>query len=95
MASGLGFTYGLAGREQDALAILAELNAAADERYIPAVSMAAIHTGLGDLEAAMSWLERAYSERHHYLIFFRVEPMVDALRSHPGFVNLLQKMNLD
>lgn len=95
VASGLGYTYGLAGREQDALAILAELNAAADERYIPAVSMAAIHTGLGDLEAAMSWLEKAYSERHHYLIFFRVEPMVDPLRSHPRFVNLLQKMNLD
>ena len=92
--SSLGYTYGLAGREQEARAILNELRAAAETRYVPAVSMAAIHMGLDERDAVFEWLDKAYAERDHYLIYFKVEPMVDALRSDPRLQALLDKMNL-
>ncbi len=91
----LGYVYGIAGRDKDAQSILEELLAAARARYVPAVSIAAVYMGLGDKDSVFEWLEKAYQERHHYLVFFKVEPMVDSLRSDPRFTALLEEMGLD
>ncbi|MEE9162213.1 MAG: tetratricopeptide repeat protein, partial [Candidatus Neomarinimicrobiota bacterium] len=93
--SSLGYAYGLAGRDREARELLNELRAAAETQYVPAISMAAIHMGLGERDAVFKWLDKAYKERHHYLIFSKVEPMMDGLRSDPRFQALLAKMNLD
>lgn len=67
----------------------------AQTRYVPAISMAATYAGLGDIDSTFEWLERAYDECHHYLVFLKVEPMVDSLRSDSRFTALLEKMGLD
>ena len=93
MAS-LGFACGRAGRTRDAYAVLADLEARAAQRYVPAVYFAAIHAGLGDTENACAWLERAFAERSSWLVFLRVEPWWDSLRTHPGFMQLVERMRL-
>src|SRR5262245_28032916 len=89
-----GFAYGVAGRTAEAEALLSELEARATERYVPAVYLAAVHAGLGRTEKACDWLDRALAERSGWLVFLRVEPWWDGLRTSSRFERLLQQMRL-
>ena len=89
-----GFAYGAAGRSAEALAMLSELEALATRRYVPAVYFAAVHAGLGRAEDACDWLERALAERSGWLVFLRVDPWWDSLRTLSRFDRLLQQMHL-
>jgi TolB-like protein/Flp pilus assembly protein TadD len=93
MAS-LGFAFGRTGRTGDAHAVLADLEARAAQRYVPAVYFAAVHAGLGDTDGACEWLDRAFAERSSWLVFLRVEPWWDGLRTHPRFMQLVERMRL-
>ena len=55
----LGQTYALDGRENEARLMLSKLKAMAAERYVPASSIAVVHIGLGETEAALELLEVA------------------------------------
>ena len=62
--------------------------------YIPPFSMALISIGLGDHEEALGWLTKAYQDRSHFLIFAKVDPLLDPERSDPRFKDLLTRMSL-
>jgi hypothetical protein len=53
-----------------------------------------IYAGLGDKEQTLAWLERAYQQRVHNMIFLKVEPELDGLRSDPRFVDLMRRVGL-
>ncbi|MCH8874801.1 hypothetical protein IH824_18910 [candidate division KSB1 bacterium] len=57
--------------------------------------MAVIYTGLGDKDQAFEGLEKAYEERTEQLIFLKVDPYWDILRSDPRFSALLAKMGFE
>jgi len=42
----------------------------------------------------MDWLEKAYADRSNGLVFLKVDPQLDSLRSNPRFKDLLYKMRL-
>ena len=65
------------------------------QRYVSPFDVGMIHLGLGDRESALSWLERAYAERDHQMVFLRVDPRLDALRSSAGFARLIERMGFD
>ena len=73
----------LAGRVPDrARAILAEAARVARHGHVNAVAgSAAVHVGLGELDAAVDLFERGYACTKGLLVFLKVEPMVDPLRS--------------
>ena len=54
-----------------------------------------LRQALGDKDALFEYLERAFEERQGLMVFLRVEPLVDPLRSDPRFVSLLQRLRLD
>ena len=56
--------------------------------------MAAIYAGLGDLDAAFTWLNRAVDTRGVGLIFLAAESMYDALRSDPRYPAVIQRIGL-
>jgi hypothetical protein len=56
--------------------------------------MAIIYVGLGKPDQAFGWLEKAYEERASYLIFLKMDPRLDSVRSDPRFPDLLQRMKL-
>ncbi len=62
--------------------------------YIPPFSMALISIGLGDHEGASSWLTKAYQDRSQFLIFAKVDPLLDSERSNQRFTDLLTRMSL-
>jgi len=55
---------------------------------------AALHARLNQIDEAVSWLERAYAEHSNRLIFLRVDPVFDGLRSDPRFQNLIRRVGL-
>jgi serine/threonine protein kinase/tetratricopeptide (TPR) repeat protein len=65
----LGWAYGRAGQTDQARAILAELEAAAERRWVPAYFRFYVQLGIGDLDGAFRMLEVALQERSGYLGF--------------------------
>ncbi len=90
----LGHAYASAGRKAEAKEILDRLMERHGKQYVPSYWIALIHMGLGDKGQAFSWLERAFQERSSWLVWAKVEPRFDVLRTDPRFKSLLSKMRL-
>jgi len=58
------------------------------------VAFAILHVGLGNVDRALDWAERAYDERRGWLAYFKVNPMLDPLRSESRFKSLIDRMRL-
>lgn len=84
-----------AGNRSRSQTILHELEARRVERYVPATSFAAVHAALGDTDAALDELERAYRERDIRMAFMKVDARWNVLRSQPRFQALAQRMGLE
>ena len=63
------------------------------DRYGLAYGFAVIQNGLGEIDEAFEWLERAYQDRNAWMVFLQVVPWLDPLRSDPRFQDLLRRMN--
>jgi serine/threonine-protein kinase len=90
----LGEALAMVGRTEEAREILRRLEELSKERYVSPYHMAYVHTGLGDQEKAMDWLERAYEERAGGVFGVKGSFLFKPLRGHPRFKALLEKMNL-
>jgi len=88
------FSMARAGRKEEAAKILEELQERSKSRYVPRYAFAQIHLALGDKDAAVAALEKAYEGRESLMVFLRVEPKWDELRNDPRFGGLLQRMRL-
>jgi DNA-binding winged helix-turn-helix (wHTH) protein/Flp pilus assembly protein TadD len=94
-ATGLGYAYAVAGRTSEAHALIAELQERARRRYISPYAVALVYAGLGEVDQAFEWLDRAYEDRTHWLVMLRVEPRLDSLRADPRFAALLCRIGLE
>jgi TolB-like protein/DNA-binding SARP family transcriptional activator/Tfp pilus assembly protein PilF len=83
---------GRAGNGGDARALLARLRAVAAERYVPPEYFAVIHLGLGESGEALDWLERACDARSGSLVYLRVDPLLDPLRTDARFARLCERV---
>jgi tetratricopeptide (TPR) repeat protein len=89
----LGWAFGVAGRREEAISILRELEQAAKSRYVPASAKALIYIGIRDYERALEAFELAFQAHDSTIIFLKVDPMFDGIRSDPRFQDLLRRMN--
>ncbi len=90
----LGHTYAQAGKRQDALHAVDELEEIAKHRYVDPFGFARIQAGLGDNEAALARLEEAYTIRSEELCFLKLDPHFDGLRTEPRFIALMRRLGL-
>ena len=72
--------------------MVAELEERALREYVSPYSIALVYAGLGERDQVLSWLERAYDDRTHWLVFLRVEPMFDSVREDCRFERLLTRI---
>jgi hypothetical protein len=63
-------------------------------RYVPPYASALVHAGLGERDAALAALDRAYDVRDVHLMYLAVDPKWDDLRSDPRFRALLERCRL-
>jgi tetratricopeptide (TPR) repeat protein len=90
----LGQAYAITGAPEKARAVLAELERLAREQYVSPYHFAYVYTGLGEHDAAIDWLERAYEGRAGSVYGIKGSFLFTDLRGHPRFLALLRKMNL-
>jgi len=91
--SSLACVYGLAGNRVEALKLIAELERRAHDDYVSGTLLADAYVGLGEKDQALTLLERAYEEHAEGMIYIKVYPGFDALRSEARFQTLVQRMN--
>ena len=79
------------GRIDAAREVLATLETASRERYVPPYAMALVYAGLGEREAMFDALEKAYAVRDVHLIYLPVSSLWDPFRTDPRFVDLVAR----
>jgi pentatricopeptide repeat protein len=95
VAGMLVHAYARAGRRNDALRLLAEMNRQRKTSYVPAGAFVNAYLGLGDTEQTFFWLERSYKEQSNILQFLKTHPQFDPIRSDPRFADLLRRVGLN
>jgi serine/threonine protein kinase/tetratricopeptide (TPR) repeat protein len=90
----LGYAFASAGNRPEALRLVEQLVAAAPGRFGFAFPIARILAALGEADQAFAWLKRACDERTPFIIWIRVDPTLDVLKSDPRFKQILRDMNL-
>jgi TolB-like protein/DNA-binding winged helix-turn-helix (wHTH) protein/Tfp pilus assembly protein PilF len=91
--SSLAHAYALSGNHAETEKLLAQLQAMSKKQYVSPYYVAIVYVGLGKNEVAMDWLEKAYDDHSNGLVFLKVEPELDPLRSNPRFLALQAKLN--
>ncbi|MBI2071564.1 MAG: protein kinase [Gemmatimonadetes bacterium] len=84
----------VAERRDRAEAELASLLERAQHSWVPALSVAIGHLGLGAVDRAFQWLERAYDERDAWLLWHTYDPVFQRLRADPKMIDLLRRLRL-
>ena len=91
----LGYAYAVTGQPDRARQVLLSLDST-DVTTGNAAAIARVYLGLGNLDAALEWLNRA-ADAHDP--FFGSEPLAsplfDPLRTDPRFTEVVRKVNLD
>lgn len=90
----LGFAYAVGGQRPQAQGVLDALKDPAKMRYGCAFAVARIHAALGEKDQAFEWLRKACEERDPFVIWLKVDPTLDNLRSDQRFDAILQEMRL-
>ena len=90
----LGQAYAVTGRVEQAREVLRQLEELSHKRYVSPYHLAYVHTGLGEADRAIDYLERAARDRSGAVYGVRGSFLFAPLHSHPRFTALLQRMNL-
>ena len=91
----LGHVYGRMGKREEALAIAAELEAMARQRYVPQYHTAMVHYGLRNETDAMRELERSLEERSGVIAWIKVDPQINWLMPNDRFRQILRQVGLE
>ncbi len=94
MSLRVGVVLGRMGNRREVGKILGEAIQASRQTYVSSASLATVYASLMELDQAQACLEQAYAERDASLVFLKVSPLFDPLRSRPWFVELLNKIGL-
>jgi serine/threonine-protein kinase len=89
----LAHALAVSGRKADAEEALRNLLAISRTRYVNPFEIGLIYIGLGQSEEAFQWLNRAYKERSDLVVYLRVDPRLDPVRSDPRFQEMVRRMN--
>jgi TolB-like protein/DNA-binding winged helix-turn-helix (wHTH) protein/Tfp pilus assembly protein PilF len=94
IVASLGKVLGDSGRRQEARKLLEELEERSKHRYISHCLIALVQIGLGERDQAVASLEQGYTDRDQWMLYLKVDPHLDDLRSHPRFKDLLRRVGL-
>jgi serine/threonine-protein kinase len=90
----LGHAYAVGGRTDEARAVLGEFERLAETKHVSPYDFAIIHTALNEPQEAFEYLERAFEDRSEALVWLKVDPRLDPLRTTPQFIDLMRRVGL-
>jgi len=62
------------------------------DQNLSASELARLYASVGEKDEAFAWLDKAYESRTDALIWIKVDPRYDSLRSDPRFLSLLKRV---
>ncbi|MBA3560239.1 MAG: protein kinase, partial [Gemmatimonadaceae bacterium] len=83
--------HAVRGEHAEAERLLSRLESG---RNAPAFEIAKVYAALGRRTEAFGWLERAYEQRSHSMVFLRVDPQLATLRKDPAFERIVKRVGL-
>jgi hypothetical protein len=93
IVASLGAVFAAWGRQEEARNVLQELDEMGRRRYVSQVFVAAIRTGLGEIDQALTCLETAYEDRCTWLPrCFAADARLDRLHSESRLEDLVRRM---
>jgi len=90
----LGHAYAVMGKKNEAQKILDQLEEKSKQTYVDSYFIAQIYAALGQPNRAFTELESAYEHRSSWLVWLKVEPKFDRLRSDSRFRDLIGRVGL-
>ena len=90
-----GYVEARRGRRERAREWRAVLDTRSAAAYVSPVAFAILSLGLGEYPESLTWLERAYADRRGWLVYLKLEPMLDPLRGDPLLTDLIRRLGLD
>jgi serine/threonine protein kinase/tetratricopeptide (TPR) repeat protein len=90
----LGHLYGRLGWSGDVRKIREQLVELSAKRYVSAFNFAQCQSCRNEKEQTLEWLEKACEERSSLLVYLKVWPMFDPLRSEPRFQAVVKRVGL-
>jgi TolB-like protein/Tfp pilus assembly protein PilF len=93
VVAALGYVLGKSGDNegaQDALNLLDHLE---ESSFVSAYDRVLVFAGVGGIERALDWLEKARDERSYWLIYIDSDPALDPLRGNAKFEKLRKEIS--
>ncbi|MGH9678679.1 MAG: winged helix-turn-helix domain-containing tetratricopeptide repeat protein [Candidatus Acidiferrales bacterium] len=90
----LGYVYAVMGEKEKAQHMLKDLKRNLRNAYTPPYALAAIHAGLGEVDAAFEYLGQAFKAHDIGLIWLKWDPQFDSLRSDARLQGILDGIGL-
>ena len=84
-----GHIAGVCGQPSLAREDLRRFDEISQKRFVTSYGYALVYSGLSENERALIWLRKALEERSHWLVWIRVDPRFDTLRSDRRFQQLV------
>jgi TolB-like protein len=91
----IGAVYAAMGKSSEANQILDEMIERSKEESVSPVTIAILHIALGQIDKGFEWLERAYVQHDMLLVWLKIAPPFEVVRSDPRYIALLKKIGLD
>jgi len=89
----LGVAYSKAGRPEETKKIFEKLYVLEKENRKVSLGKAILLAELGETDQAIYWMEKAYEERHPYLLYLKSIPlMCSSIRSDPRFLEIYHRI---
>ena len=90
----LGYALALSGDTVSARQILEELEEIRPHGQASADDIARVHIALGQIDQAFEWLDRALDERALFVIYLKVHPSYEPIRSDERYRRCLERLGL-
>jgi serine/threonine protein kinase/tetratricopeptide (TPR) repeat protein len=87
-----GLVCAIAGRDEDACAVLARLEALSLIRYVSPLEFALVYAGVGRVDDAVASLRKAYEDRASDFARVKLLPWPDAVRHDERFAALVREL---
>jgi TolB-like protein len=91
----LGNAYARAGRVAEARKTISRLEDYVRKDGVGRYEIALVYTGLGQKQEAFKWLEEAYNTHDVGLVYLKIDPCLDPLRSDPRFDDLMRRVGFN
>jgi tetratricopeptide (TPR) repeat protein len=86
--------YADSGYKGALLAAAEKLTEQSKTYYVRPTTISSYYALAEEAEKSLRWLERAYDERHPFLVHVKIYPEWESIHSHPRFQELIRRMNL-